>query len=426
LESQRELYQTTVKALADASTTTLILVSRPDLAALREADRCHGELKALGVNNQHLVINGVFAAKDCSDRVALALEARCQQALASMSSALAALPQTAMPLTSLNLLGIPVLRAWFQGQNISSRSDDSLLPSSKDATLCQPLPLETLLEDLAGSGHGIVVVAGKGGVGKTTIAAAIAVELAWRGHQVHLTTTDPAAHVEHTVESVVPGLRISRINPRDETRSYTQEVLAAAGAGLDPQGLALLQEDLRSPCTEEIAVFRAFAQAVAQGEEGFVIFDTAPTGHTILLLDAALAYHREVSRQTSSTSEAVKQLLPRLRDREFTRVLIVTLAEATPVHEAGRLQSDLIRAGIQPFAWIVNQSLASLDLRDPLLLARQRQEQAFIREVTELADRAGLVPWQSESPVGVEKLRALMSWGSRKPVAAPAVSSSAG
>ena len=249
-------------------------------------------------------------------------------------------------------------------------------------------------------------------MGKTTVAAAMAVELARRGHRVHLTTTDPAAHVHDVVCEGLPGLTVSRIDPEAETTTYRAEVMATVGTDLDVDGRALLEEDLRSPCTEEIAVFRAFAQAVDVGEDGFVVLDTAPTGHTILLLDAALAYHRELSRQAMEMPTAVRDLLPRLRDPQFTRVLIVTLPEATPVHEAARLQQDLVRAGIQPFAWVINQSLSPLALRDPVLLARKQHESPYIREVTEeLAARVSIIPWLMEAPVGTTRLQAVLCGG---------------
>jgi arsenite-transporting ATPase len=242
---------------------------------------------------------------------------------------------------------------------------------------------------------------GKGGVGKTTTAAAIAVELAARGHEVLLSTTDPAAHVAEAIGGAVPHLRVTRIDPVAETRAYSDEVISASAPTLDARGRDLLEEDLRSPCTEEIAVFRAFAQAVAQGEDGFVILDTAPTGHTLLLLDAAEAYHREVSRTQGAVPKSVRQLLPRLRDPEFTRVLLVTLPEATPVHEAAQLQDDLRRAGIEPFAWVVNQSFADASISDPVLRERGAREQPYLTEVREqLAHRVAWVPWYPEPPVG--------------------------
>ena len=235
---------------------------------------------------------------------------------------------------------------------------------------------------------------GKGGVGKTTVAAAIAVELARRGHSVYLTTTDPAAHVQNAIGVVPARLTVGRIDPKAETEAYRAEVLNAAAAGLDAQGRALLEEDLRSPCTEEVAVFRAFAAAVDRGKDGFVVLDTAPTGHTILLLDAALAYHRELSRQSNDIPESVQKLLPRLRDSEFTRILIVTLPEATPVHEAAKLQEDLLRADIRPYGWVINQSLTPLSVTDPVLLARKQHEAAYIREVVEeLSPRTAIIPW---------------------------------
>ncbi len=239
---------------------------------------------------------------------------------------------------------------------------------------------------------------GKGGVGKTTVAANVAVELARRGHKVHLTTTDPAAHVEEALGLAVEGIRVSRIDPIAETRVYSEEIMRTAAEGLDAAGRALLEEDLRSPCTEEIAVFRAFARIVDEGERGFVVIDTAPTGHTLLLLDAAESYHREVLRTSGSAPEEVRRLLPRLRDPAFTKILLVTLAESTPVHEAAALQRDLLRAEIRPFAWVINQSLVSLAVTDPVLIQRRANEARFHTEIAGLSSRYAVMPWATVSP----------------------------
>jgi arsenite-transporting ATPase len=282
-----------------------------------------------------------------------------------------------------------------------------------ESALDLPESLSALVSELSGRGRGVIFTMGKGGVGKTTIAATIAVALARNGHKVLLTTTDPAAHVRFVVGADIPGLRVSRIDPVAETNAYAAEVMSSVGAfgtgtaGLDTKGRALLEEDLRSPCTEEVAVFRAFAREVEAGQDGFVILDTAPTGHTLLLLDATDAYHREVSRASpvNTIPDCVRNLLPRLRDGSYTHVLIVTLPEATPVHEAVQLQRELMRAGIQPFAWVVNQSLSPLKISDPLLRARRANEVNYIGEVRrELAHRVAVVPWMIESLVGVEAL----------------------
>ena len=241
---------------------------------------------------------------------------------------------------------------------------------------------------------------GKGGVGKTTLAVNIATALVGRGKKVHLTTTDPAAHVALTLGKAPEGMEVSRVDPAAETEAYRNEVLATAGANLDDEARALMEEDLRSPCTEEIAVFRAFAKIVDQGTDRFVVIDTAPTGHTLLLLDASESYHREVSRSLSDIPEAVRQLLPRLRDAEFTRVFLITLPEATPVHEALSLQTDLRRAGIEPAGWIINQSLAPLAVTDPVLSQRRAREFRYIEEVVRQGAPTFLIPWQAQ-PTGV-------------------------
>ncbi|MBL8817286.1 MAG: arsenical pump-driving ATPase [Planctomyces sp.] len=411
LQAQQVLYQDTVKALSDPETTTLILVTRAEATAFREAARTSGELQGLGVANQHLVINALFQASDISDPYAVAMQQRGDKAIAEMPEMLKSLPRTSIPLTAGGVLGVESLRSLGRPTLAASviRSAASTNVSAIDRTNL-PKSLSTMIDDLAAPGHGVILAMGKGGVGKTTVAAAVAVALAERGLEVHLSTTDPAAHIAAAVAGeTYPNLTVSRIDPVAETAKYSQEVMTNAGAGLDASGKALLEEDLRSPCTEEIAVFRAFADAVAEGTNRFVVLDTAPTGHTVLLLDSALAYHREVTRQTSGMPEAVENLLPRLRDKKFTRVLIVTLPEATPVHEAAQLQRDLRRAEIEPYAWVINNSLSPLKVTDPLLVERQKHEAKYINEVvTEQASRTVLIAWQIEPPVGPEALKHAM------------------
>jgi arsenite-transporting ATPase len=408
LQTQQALYESSQRSLSDPATTTLVLVSRPEAPALAEAERTRAELAEMGLTNQHLFLNAVFVASDSADTAALALEARGRDALQNMPESLAVLPRLEVPLLPFAPMGVFNLRRVFASDSSVARPVN---PEHPDRSKL-PGPLVSLIDEIEKMGHGVVMTMGKGGVGKTTIAAAIAVELAHRRHRVHLSTTDPAAHVSAAVKAGVEGLEVSRIDPAAETRRYTEEVLARSAAHLDEQGKALLAEDLRSPCTEEIAVFRAFAETVAGGEQGFVVLDTAPTGHTLLLLDAAEAYHQEVLRSMSDMPGSVRNLLPRLRDPRFTRVLLVTLPEATPVHEARRLQEDLLRAGIKPFAWVINQSFANNGFRDPVLVERGLRELPYIKEVgTQFASRLALVPWKAEAPVGPVLLRKLAQSG---------------
>jgi arsenite-transporting ATPase len=394
LEKQRGIYERAVASLADGERTTLVLVSRAQRAALAEAERTSHELATIGVRNQRLILNGLFQAAD-SDPVALALQKRGMDALAAAEKFLTQMRLFKVPLQSQNLVGIPALRALVTLGECGN----------------EPLPvtetLSELVDGIAQSGRGVVMTMGKGGVGKTTIAAAIATELARRGFKVHLSTTDPAAHIAAAAGQIT-GMQVSRIDPQAETRAYVEQVMATAGKNLDANGRALLEEDLRSPCTEEIAVFRAFARTVAGGKDAFVVLDTAPTGHTLLLLDATESYHREIARKASDMPEEVRELLPRLRDADYTRVLVVTLPEATPVHEAAMLQADLRRAQIEPFAWVINQSFAGSGSHDPLLVARGRGEVQYIREVVaKLSKCTALVPWVAEEPTGPERLQQL-------------------
>jgi arsenite-transporting ATPase len=404
LKDRQALYKASVDALRDGGRTTLVLVSRPEISALREAERSSAELRELGVANQILILNGMFRARIRDDRIAAAFEGRCAEALATMPTGLSRLLRQEINLNARALIGVDALRTMLNGTAPAMASGKTAEKRRE-----MPPPLVKLVDELERAGKGVIMTMGKGGVGKTTVAAAIATELARRGHAVHLSTTDPAAHVSWVIDDAPAGLKVGRIDAEGETRAYRDEVMGTVGDQLDEQGRALLAEDLRSPCTEEVAVFRTFARTVAQGQEGFVVLDTAPTGHTILLLDAAEAYHREVLRQSSNMPEAVRGLLPRLRDANFTRILLVTLAEATPVHEAARLQRDLARADIQPFAWVINQSLTPVETIDPVLSRRQASEGAYIDEVVErYAKRIALVPRLMEAPKGDAGIRRML------------------
>ncbi|MFA9478728.1 arsenical pump-driving ATPase [Phycisphaerales bacterium AB-hyl4] len=403
LEKQKQRYADAVQALADAEQTRVILVARPEQSALAEADRTRHELSALGIANQRLIVNGVMPDPASADPLAMAMVQRGQAAINAMPAALAALPQDSVPLQGHNLVGVASLRALLGG-GVGAEVTETPL---SDAPTVNVPSLREMIDQLAEPGHGLVMVMGKGGVGKTTIAAAVAVELASRGHDVHLTTTDPAAHVTQTIEGELDRLEVSRIDPDAETERYRQHILETKGKDLDDQGRALLEEDLRSPCTEEIAVFQAFSRAIREASKKFVVVDTAPTGHTLLLLDATGSYHKEVMRHAAPNTKLVTPMM-RLQDAEQTKMLLVTLPETTPVLEAAQLQDDLRRAGIEPWGWVINASLAAAGPTDPLLTRRARAEVAQIEKVQrELAARTAIVPWLPEAPVGEHRLRQL-------------------
>jgi arsenite-transporting ATPase len=325
LSKQRTQYKAAVDALADAKHTRLILVARAQRATLREAARTHEELAAIGLGQQYLVINGILPESEAGvDPLAAAVCKRERAALADTPEALRNLPTNHISLKPFNLVGLAALRALLLDQaapidSVSTPIETPLAPT-----------LASMVDGLVGEGHGLIMLMGKGGVGKTTLAAAVAVELASRGFPVHLTTSDPAAHLLETLEGSLEHLTVSRIDPHAETERYREHVLASKGKQLDQHGRALLEEDLRSPCTEEIAVFQAFSRIIREAGKIFVVMDTAPTGHTLLLLDATGAYHHEVARNMGEGAHFLTPMM-QLQDSERTKVLIVTLAETTPV-----------------------------------------------------------------------------------------------
>jgi len=403
LEKQRAQYKAAVEALADAARTRLILVARAQQATLREVARTHEELAAIGLSQQYLVINGILSPAEADrDPLAAAIHERESAALAAMPDALRALPRDEVMLKPFNLVGIELLRQLLEDAPELEEAQVGI-----SAELEKPR-LAELVEVMAQDGHGLVMLMGKGGVGKTTLAAAVAVELARRGLPVHLTTSDPAAHLSETLNGTLDNLTVSRIDPREETERYRRHILQTKGAKLDAQGLAMLEEDLRSPCTEEIAVFQAFSRIIREAGKQFVVMDTAPTGHTLLLLDATGAYHREISRQMGASGMHYTTPLMRLQDQKLTKVLIVTLAETTPILEAANLQEDLRRAGIEPWAWVINNSLAAATVTSPLLRQRAANELQEIDAVTKhYVRRYAVVPLLQQEPVGVSRLLAL-------------------
>jgi arsenite-transporting ATPase len=409
LTMQQNKFHRALEALTDSKQCTIVIVSRPEYSALKEAERTHQELTELSLRNQQLVINGVFQASDRSDKVAMAIEMSAKKSLDSIPQSLASLPQLRVPLRPINFVGIEALKELLStSNNAPQKSDINIEEIRRKALGNNDWSFDNLIATLMSSNQkgGLIMVMGKGGVGKTTIAAAIAIKLAKLSqNRVHLTTTDPAAHLNISLQhnELPSNLFISSIDPKQESQNYIDKVMAAKGEKLDEEGKEFLKEDLQSPCTEEVAVFHAFSRVVSEAKNNFVVMDTAPTGHTLLLLDATGSYHREVLRSFETNTEfhgRITTPLLRLQDSNYTKVLIVTHAENTPVTEAEMLQGDLKRAGITPHGWIVNKSLLLTNTTDPVLAKRMESEVKQLERVrSNCSGSLVVIPWLTEDPV---------------------------
>ncbi|KAA6180623.1 arsenical pump-driving ATPase [Pseudomonas veronii] len=405
LKMQEQLFKQALAALNNSALTTVVLVTRPDKGALDEAAHSSDELRELGLVNQRLVVNAVFKRSDLNDPIAAAIEAVGQRALDQMPASLRQLSADYISLKAVDSVGLPALRGLLAPEPARPTSTATQAPSRLEHHT-----LSELIAELANDERGLIMVMGKGGVGKTTIAAAVALGLVQHGKSVHLSTTDPAAHLAVTLNADVKGLSVGRIDPKVETQKYVDKIVASRAPTLTEAEIALLIEDLRSPCTEEVAVFHAFSRVVSQARTSFVVLDTAPTGHSLLLMDATGAYHRQMLREFKGrASDHIVTPLMRLQDANYTKILLVTLPEATPVSQAAALQDDLRRANIEPYAWVVNKSLLATATTDPLLRARLDSEQ---KQMTRVADQTShaviVVPWTAEPPVGVAALKHLL------------------
>ncbi|EEU11936.1 arsenical pump-driving ATPase [Anaerococcus vaginalis] len=390
LESQKGMYKKAVETLSDKYKTSLILVTRPEDGPLKEADRASKELKDIGIKNQILLVNGLLTIYD--DKISKVYYEKQKESLEKMPKNLKKLQNYLIPLRGYNITGISNLRALFDEDTYTEKTFDKEIKIDKK--------LKDIIDDLYKNNKKVIFTMGKGGVGKTTVAAAIALGLSKKGKKVHLTTTDPADHLKYTIKEN-ENLSVSHIDEKLELEKYRKEVLQKAKETMSNDDLSYIEEDLRSPCTQEIAVFRAFADIVEKSEEEIVVIDTAPTGHTLLLLESTQSYNQEIMRSNGDIPESTKKLLPRLKNEKETEVIIVTLAEPTPVYEALRLEEDLKRAGIFSKWWLINSSLYASNTTNKILKSKANEEVKWINYLNDhTKENLAIIGWNPKKLSG--------------------------
>ncbi|KFX60184.1 arsenical pump-driving ATPase [Clostridium botulinum] len=398
LEDKKDMYKKAVDTLADKERTTLILVSRAEITPLKEAERASNELEDIGVKNQILIINGVL--QQCDDYLSKSIYDKQQNSLKDIPEGLKNIKTFEIPLRPYNITGL---------ENVRSLLKDNYTVVDNEILNITEIPkLNSIIEDLYKNDKKVIFTMGKGGVGKTTIAAAIALGLSKKGKKVHLTTTDPAGHLKFVLDESY-GISLSNIDEKEELEKYKEEVLGKARENnMSEEDIAYVEEDLRSPCTQEIAVFRAFAEIVEKSENQVVVIDTAPTGHTLLLLESTESYNREIVRSEGDIPESVIKLLPKLKNHKDTEVIIVTLAETTPVYEAMRLQEDLNRAEIYSKWWVINSSLYATNTSNEILKAKASNEIRWINKVDKISNgNFAVIKWKPEEIKG-DRLKELL------------------
>ena len=398
-------YERALAALRNASFSTFVFVLHPEAIAIRETRRAIGELKKLGINNFRLIVNGIIQADDAEDPL-FAARAEMQADYLVQIKREFAMPQKRMILLPGEIMGVEGLREvgriFFDGEKARLDSD-----AADEKTVGEDFAssFDDIRSRIQPNGHRrTLFFAGKGGVGKTVASCVTAVWLAQQGYKTLLLTTDPAAHLGDVLDTPVgdeiaavagqPDLWAVKIDPKTAAETYKARILEdARKRGRPESAIAVMEEELNSPCTEEMAAFDKFIEYASQPDWQAVVFDTAPTGHTLRLLELPIDWSKQIdvkvfaSVDASAADDVAKkrfaQVIDMMRDQEQSTFAFVMYPEATPILEAWRAARELETVGIRPSLVVANFVIPPERASTPFVRARRAMQEKYLAEIGE-------------------------------------------
>ena len=426
IEGSRQKYSHAVSILQNADRTTVYLVSRPEKTSVYETMRAKSELERTGINNFHLVINGVYPNHSSLTGLFGTMAENQKKYIQELRSLF---PETVsqVPLQQSEVKGV---------KNISLLGEIAF--DKKDVVIQTDFPVNRTFNGFSSSeilsgllekktDNRIIILTGKGGVGKTVTACTLAMKMAEKGKTL-LFTTDPAAHIGQVLETEVNHIPVNitgnlwavNIDQKTAVEEYRLKIMDDAKAsGYSAELLASLEEELESPCTEEIAIFEQFANLLNEPGWDYFVLDTAPTGHTLRLLELPFEYKKQIDMKlkgnTSSKPDAsqgnskIESLISRLKNPENATFLLVAYPEFTPIHESYRAMKDLERVGINAQGIFLNHILSSVDCQYGFGLERWKLQQHYLYKAFDLYNAKPLfaIPLQPSEIIGIEKVKRL-------------------
>ncbi len=405
IQDARQKYERTVATMRNPAQTRFIFVLQPEATSIKETVRATDELGKLGIHTHELIVNGILPPEETANLL-FAQRIQMQAAYLTQIARDLPLPARRMYLLDGEIKGNARLREvaamLFDGKGVSAKPvarDHQVMNSSEHRLGTNSDVLQRLLPN----GHRrTVFFAGKGGVGKTVASCTTAVWLARQGYKTLLLTTDPAAHLGDVLgvpvgDSIapvdgVPNLWATRIDPKAAGEAYKIRILAdARRRGRPESALKVMREELNSPCTEEIAAFDLFIEYASQADWEAVVFDTAPTGHTLRMLELPVEWSKQLdvkvfaSVDTVAADDVAKQhfsaVIDMMRDPDSSTFAYVMYPEATPIIEAYRASEELRTLGIQPGLVVANLVLPPDQCTTPFSRARRAMQEQYLEQI---------------------------------------------